>query len=287
MADGGELDRSLTRVLWELRAYLPDLVIIGGWVPFLFRRYGGFSTWRLDVPFTTEVDVLVDSPLPRVGNASIPQLLRQAGFESEGRTDPAAVWTKAPEVGEKVEFLITHRGTAHQLGRVVPVGDQNGLGAVSLEGLQLLRTHTTLLSVPLGAHAGQHQEADVRVPLLGAYVVNKASTFPRRPSRPGDITNPRRAKDLLYLRDLMAAGDEVVETIEEDLRRMVGSEPSSRSDLRTARNNLALALGPAFGGAISEASEAVVERSGSSPEVAVQDVRGYLTDLLEILGDAL
>lgn len=30
-------------VLAALRPYLPDIVLIGGWVPELYRRYGGLS----------------------------------------------------------------------------------------------------------------------------------------------------------------------------------------------------------------------------------------------------
>lgn len=287
MADPAELERSLTRVLWQLRAYLPDLVVVGGWVPHLFQRYGGFTSWHLEALFTREVDVLVDSRLPRGRHASIPDILREAGFDPAGPTGLAAVWRRAPEVGEMVEFLVAHRGTARQLGQVVPVGDQDGLGAVSLRGLQLLRTHTTVVPVPLEGPSGSSQVAGVRIPLLGAYVVNKAATFPRRSPRSGDITNPKRAKDLLYLRDLMAAGEEVVSTIEEDLRRVLRSDASAPSEVRAARNHLRLAGDGALQEAVFEASLAAAERLRVSPEAAAQDLQGHLADLLELLQDAL
>jgi hypothetical protein len=38
-----DLERAFTRVLWLLREYLPDLVIIGGWVPYLYRRWGSMG----------------------------------------------------------------------------------------------------------------------------------------------------------------------------------------------------------------------------------------------------
>jgi hypothetical protein len=196
------LERALRRMLWELRRYLPDLVIIGGWVPHLYRAYGGFQTWTLEIPFTTELDLLVRSPLARVGDESIPEILRDAGFEPIGEDRAAAAWAKDPEAGEKVEFLIAHTGTARQRGRVVPVRDHEGLGAISLVGLDLLRQHASILRVPLGLHEGAIYEADVNVPRLGAYAVNKAVTFPYRIARMGETVNPKRAKDLLYLRDL-------------------------------------------------------------------------------------
>jgi hypothetical protein len=42
MAEIERLERGLRSVLWTLRDYLPDLVLIGGWVPHLHRRYGVF-----------------------------------------------------------------------------------------------------------------------------------------------------------------------------------------------------------------------------------------------------
>jgi hypothetical protein len=47
------LERGLRSVLWELRDYLPDLVLIGGWVPHLHRRYGGFPEWRGELSLTS------------------------------------------------------------------------------------------------------------------------------------------------------------------------------------------------------------------------------------------
>ena len=40
MADLSHLERALRAVLWHLREHLTDLVLIGGWVPLLYRRTG-------------------------------------------------------------------------------------------------------------------------------------------------------------------------------------------------------------------------------------------------------
>jgi hypothetical protein len=90
MTDPPRLERALRHILWELRLYLPDLVIIGGWVPHLYRAYGGFQTWTLEVPFTSEVDLLVHPPLPRAGDETIPEILREAAFEPVGGDRMAA-----------------------------------------------------------------------------------------------------------------------------------------------------------------------------------------------------
>lgn len=245
--------------------------------------HGGFRTWTLEIPFTSELDLLVRPPLARVGDESIPEILRDAGFEPIGRGRAAATWDKDPEAGEKVEFLIAHTGTARQRGQVVPVPDQDGLGAISLVGLDLLRQRTTNLRVPLGSYEGVIQEVAVNVPRLGVYAVNKAVTFPYRGARAGEMVNPKRAKDLLYLRDLMAAGEEVMARIEDDVQQVATSDTSAIEDIRTARNNLALVLNGTLQRILPEVADAVSVGFGMGPEDALSDVRGHLTDFSLIL----
>jgi hypothetical protein len=57
-------EQRLLDLLWSIREYLPEILIIGGWVPHLYRQYGGFSAWSAELSFTYEMDVLVDRTLP-------------------------------------------------------------------------------------------------------------------------------------------------------------------------------------------------------------------------------
>jgi Nucleotidyltransferase len=287
MTELSRLERPLRNILWELRLYVPDLVIVGGWVPHLYRVYGGFQAWTSEVPFTSELDVLVRTRLPRVGDETIPEILTHAGFEPVGGDRAAAAWAKGAGAGEKVEFLIAHTGTARQRGQVVPVSDQEGLGAISLDGLDLLRRHTSVLRVPLGRHEGALRDAEVNVPRLGIYAVNKAVTFPQRSPFAGEVVNPKRAKDLLYLRDLMAAGEEVLTRIEDDIRHIARSDASAAEDTRTACNNMGLALNGTLQRTLPDVAEAVSVRFGVSQEEALSDVRGHLTDFWQVLRDVL
>jgi hypothetical protein len=282
MADLRQLERALGAVLWQLREYLGDLVVIGGWVPHLYRRYGGFATWTLETSLTAEVDLLVGPDLRSAHIRSIPEVLRAAGFEpdSEGA---AAVWSKDAASGEKIEFLIAHQGTARQQGRVVAVPGQASLGAISLAGLDLLGRHTSVLTVPIGLFENEMVMAQVRIPRLGAYVVNKAVTFPYRARRANEVVNPKRAKDLLYLRDLMAVGGEVVDRIEQDLREIANTDPVAVNDITNARNNLSLLLNGSLSRMLAEVAAAVSVRSRQGTDVAIADVIGYFTDLLEIV----
>jgi hypothetical protein len=218
---------------------------------------------------------------------SIPDVLRAAGFEPDNYQGPSAVWSKDPASGETVEFLIPHRGTARQQGRIITVPGQHDLGAISLAGLELLGRHTSVLTVPIGLLEDELVTAEVRVPRLGAYVVNKAVTFPYRSQRAGEAVNPKRAKDLLYLRDLMAAGDDVVERIEGDIREIANVDAAALNDISNGRNNLNLLLSGSLSRMLPEVAQALCVRSGLREDAAIADVIGHLTDLEEVLEPVL
>lgn len=243
-ADAREpLEHSLQRILWELRPYLDDIVVIGGWVPYLYQRYGGFAAWSGRLSLTAEVDVLVPPELPPGDRPPIPTILESAGFTPTQATPQAAVWTNDPERGEKVEFLVPHVGMYQTLGQVVPIRAQRGMGAISLTALDVMQRHVRVLPVLARGPDGKQSPVDLCVPVLGAYVLNKAATFQNRRSLAagpgaGVRPNPKKAKDLLYLRDLMHAGVEVVAAIERDIEGIVEQDAEARGVVDTAANNL-------------------------------------------------
>lgn len=273
-------ETAFRRIVHELRPYLDDLVIIGGWVPSLYRRYGGFATWAVGTSLTAEVDVLIDHPFPPAGRPTIPEILRNAGFRPTSGQGGLAVWEGDIRVGEMIEFLVPHQGTARGEGAVVRVPDQSGMGAIPLGGLELMRRYKQRLGIPIATAEG-NTDLEIWVPILGAYVVNKASTYARRQEHQAG-GNPKRAKDLLYLRDLMAAGAEVVDRIESDLAAIVRDQ--GKQQVRDARNTLYLAIGGAHERLLPEVARMLVEREPGFPvDAALADIRGRLTDLVEIL----
>lgn len=273
---------ALRRILLEIAPYLDDVVVIGGWVPHLYQRYGGFTNWGARITLTGEVDLLVDRRIVPAGRLPLSEILRRAGFEPVESHGGFAVWERDIQAGESIEFLVAHQGTSLGEGNVVPIEDQKGLGAISLEGLELLQRFKRQLTIPVLTTEGETL-LDVWVPTLGAYVVNKASTYARRHERVAG-GNPKRAKDLLYLRDLMAAGAEVVAKIEEDLCEIVDEDHRFRQRVCHARNTLYLSIGGAYQSLLPEVARMLVEREPSlDSEAAEADVRGHLTDLVEIL----
>lgn len=283
--ESSRYERALCRIVIELRPYLDEIVVIGGWVPYLYKRYGGFTSWNSNTSLTAEVDVLVNRPLPPGERLSIPELLRRANFRPSTEVGGLAVWEGDVQAGEKVEFLVPHVGTSRKVGTVVPVRDQTGMGAIPLGGLELMLRFKQKLAIPVTTDGGE-QSLEIWVPILGAYTVNKASTFSARREHAGG-GNPKQAKDILYLRDLMAAGLEVVNRIESDLTEMIQSGDTRRSPrekMRQARNTLDLALTGALRRILPEAAMMLVEREPAfTREAALVDIQGYLADLVDIL----
>lgn len=283
MTNLARYEAAFRRIVLQLRPYLDDLVIIGGWVPYLYRRYGGLGTWATGISLTAEVDVLIDRPFPPAGRPTIPEILRQAGFRPTEGQGGSAVWTGDIQAGEMIEFLMPHQGTARGEGAVIPVADQNGMGAIPLGGLELMRRFKRQLTIPIITTGGT-TDLEIWLPTLGAYVVNKASTYARRQAVQTE-GNPKRVKDLLYLRDLMAAGVEVVEQIEADLAVIAGDQ--GEEQVRSAQSTLYLAIGGAYQRLLPEVARMLVEReSALSVDAALADIRGHLTDLVEILRES-
>jgi len=273
---GEQGEEGLRHALWSLRRFLPELVLIGGWVPYIYRRYGGFSEWGSGLSGTTELDLLVAPQEHADDKHTIADVLRQAGFGSRAED---AVW-ESFDPAARIEFMTIHRGTATEVGRVVPL-DHAGVGAIALRDLTLLGEFTTTLQLPVGHVEGAPQSVDIRVPTLGAYALNKALTFPYRPAEPWEGASPRSAKDVLYLRDLLAAGDEVVERISSDI--VAVRSGGYEMDVERARSNVYLLLHGELRRHIAPAAEILREREGTGQSQAESDVAGHLTDFFELL----
>ena len=284
--DSGQFEQGLRRILWELREYLNDIVVIGGWVPYLYRKYGGFAEWKSSLSRTAEVDVLLVSSLEPLGRKPISTILDEAGFRPAADARPVAVWLGEVQQGEQIEFLVPHKGTARQIGLLQPIETQQGLGAVSLPDLELLRDFTRTLSLPITVEGQPPSELEVRVPWLGAYLANKAATFPKRRliGRTTLPENPKKAKDLLYMRDVMAAGEAIVRCIVEDCTAMRSVGKVVQSRIEYAANNLRLLRGGSFTTELEEAAEMLAERDATGQRESLADLRGYLDDALEVLG---
>lgn len=223
---------ALRRVLAALGPYREDLVLIGGWVPYLYQQFGGFPEWRVEIARTIELDLVVPSPLATEERQPLAEILVGAGFSAISRNE-GAVWVREGAGDEMIEFFTAHHGTARQIGTPRPVAGQAALTAISLTHLALLTEETQALTI--GANGGK--ELTVRVPTLGGYVLNKALTFMERLSA-SDHGVSKAAKDIAYIRDVMAGGERVRSQVRSDIEVLVKRVKSRRGEIRTARERL-------------------------------------------------
>jgi hypothetical protein len=278
-------------MLLALGPYLPDLILIGGWVPYLYHRYGGFSGWIQRPSLTTEADILVPTNLDSSTRPDLASVLRDSGFSPEGDGSNAAVWVRDALRGERIEFLIGHKVLARNQGRSTSVPGQRGVDAIAFGSLGILERHTVTLSLPAADPIAVTSQSDVqptvlsiRVPCLGAFVLNKSATFPLRLGTGSATTHLEAAKDILYLRDVFAAGRSVVETVRDDIKRIVATDPLAESVVRSGASNLSgLTRGPLLG-LLDQVAMMRHERELAVTTAAARaDAEGYLYDASAML----
>jgi hypothetical protein len=284
-------ERTLVNVLLALGPYLPDLILIGGWVPYLFHRYGGFPGWIQRPSLTTEADILLPTNLDSSTRPDLASVLRDSGFSPEGGGSSAAVWVRDASRGERIEFLIGHKVPARHQGRSTSVPGQRGIDAIAFGSLGILERHTAMLLLPLANAIAvtspslvQPTVLPVRVPCLGAFVINKAATFPLRLGTGSATTRLEAAKDILYLRDVFAAGRSVVGAVRDDLKRIVATDSLAETLVRRGASNLSGLSRGALRSLLDQVAMMRHERELAVTTAAARaDAEGYLHDASAML----
>ncbi len=80
------------RTLWILRDYLHEIIVGGGWAPFLYYRYL-LRNRDYEPILTRDIDFMVKKEVPVVGTKTVDQLLIEAGFEAilKSRDNPPLI----------------------------------------------------------------------------------------------------------------------------------------------------------------------------------------------------
>lgn len=143
--DVGEL--ALRRVLDVLRDYAGDLILIGGWVPFLHLTHGRSTVALPRTSRTREADLLLPRQMRRNARRPIAEILRDAAFERRG--PGGVIWVREPaERGEMIEFIQALTGPARDRGAPGPVSDQPDLKALKLDHLRVMEDFTETVLLP-------------------------------------------------------------------------------------------------------------------------------------------
>lgn len=193
----------LFTVLDTLRDYLPDIVIVGGWVPQIYA-------WKEESPeiavHSNDVDAAVAAKLPLRGSKGIAALMAAAGFDVETSDAGFALATfgkkKKPstrflyrkgKVTVPVEFITPLFGSGEEGSTVV----QSGLAVPALRYTDILLARTETVSLEGETLQGGRTRARFKVPTLPAFVLAKGLVFARRP------TVYKKGKDLAYIHEVL------------------------------------------------------------------------------------
>lgn len=246
--------RGFVHVLKALEPRLGEVVIVGGWAWYLYRKYLTGSA-GLQGEFTLDVDVVLPRPLPH--GRGLDRLLEDAAFEEDmtGENTPPVTryaWPTPEDPEAVVDFLTPARGAGTE--ETLRTG-----GVVA----QQLRTLDVLLEAPLVLSIDERSETEtfvgaVRVPRLGAFLLQKVQTLPSRRAT-------KRDKDLFYIFDLADEGRglrEMIKTDTEQIRLKKHGAPS----LEAAASQLRRDCGQASSSAVAKVMEQIPQEQRPSRE---------------------
>lgn len=201
--------KGLFKTLWILRAYLPEIVVGGGWAPFLYYQYFLKDTDR-DLIFTRDIDLLVKPKVPIIGSRTIDQLLEKEGFKAvfKSRDTPPVIHYEGEFEGEpvEIEFLTDQVGSESDLVKKV----QPDLHAEALRFISIVVENTIELTISGKDLPGVSGQLSVKVPTPAAYIFHKGLVYRRR-------QDPRKGdKDLYYIFDLLTGCKKLMPSIMDD-----------------------------------------------------------------------
>lgn len=181
---------SLLKTLEVLQSYLREIVIVGGWVPLLYCRYGQMPSRHPSVR-TMDIDIAVPRRLEEQGRPTIDELLSSAGYKVHlSGSDVPIIKYELTNPRTNIEFITPEVGRPGKA--TIPV--QRGLTAQALRYLEILLQNTRELEINDVASASNISLV-VRVPSPGAFIYQKGLTLPYRYSKV--------SKDLYYIFDLL------------------------------------------------------------------------------------
>ena len=203
--------RGFFSTLAILRSYLSEIVVGGGWAPFLYYRY--LVGDRLHAPvLTSDIDLMVKHEVPTVGTKTIDQLLIDARLSARFKTNdtPPIIHYEGIIEGAAVEIEFLTDQTGSRPDVVLEV--QKGLHAEALRYVSILVENTLKLNINDAKSLIDVTPLIVQVPTPAAYIFQKGLAFIHRRDK------TKRAKDLYYLFDIVAGLPQIRDNIHAELK---------------------------------------------------------------------
>lgn len=200
-----------------LKDYLSDMVISGGWVPFIYYHYL-LSNSDKEPLRTKDIDLVVPKKL-KVRGKTIDEILKGRGFRPVFKsldTPPVISYEGNIEGCDiEIEFLTTQKGPGGK--KVIKV--QKGLHAQALRFISLLIENTLLIEIHDFKLANE-EALKIKVPTPGAFIFQKGLVFTRRTRK------LKKAKDLYYIFDILSNCQELHSHIYNEFARFKEAYPS-------------------------------------------------------------
>jgi hypothetical protein len=181
------------RVIIEMAPYADEIVFVGGWVHALYLAEAN----ETEAIGTEDIDITIPGTLLTRDRPTLLELAARAGFERDPISEmegvaPWMVYTN--EQGETIPIDFLTEGDSRL---PVPIVGQPGLSAQGYPGQNVLLQNTRPMSVGKEVHALLDPPRIIRVPMLGAYVLQKGISSSTR------IHRVKRAKDLAYIHEIV------------------------------------------------------------------------------------
>lgn len=182
------------RLIVELQPYRDEIVFVGGWVHTLYlaeeNETGGVGTEDIDITLPPELRA-GDRPL-------LVELAIRAGFERDpiSDMDGVATWmVYTSDAGDTVPIDFLTEG--HPRAKLEIAG-QGGLMAQGYTGQRMLLENSRPMRVGSSLHPLVDPPCVIRVPKLGAYVLQKGVAASTR------LHPDKRAKDIIYVLEIVS-----------------------------------------------------------------------------------
>ncbi|MGD9214451.1 MAG: GSU2403 family nucleotidyltransferase fold protein [Desulfobacteraceae bacterium] len=193
-----DFKRGLLKTLAVLRPYHLQIVIGGGWAPFLYYRYLVKNRERTPI-LTRDIDFMVRHQVPLVGPKTIDEILtKEASLATvfKNLDNPPVIHYEGTIDGIEVEIEFLTDQTGSQEEKVLEV--QKGLHAEALRYISIIVENTLLLKIDDSEPAQGDGPLIVQVPKPAAYIFQKGLSFPARRDK------QKASKDLYYIFDILA-----------------------------------------------------------------------------------
>jgi len=200
------------RTLWILRGYLHEIIVGGGWAPFLYYRYL-LQNRDYEPVHTGDIDFMVKKEVPVVGNKTIDQLLIEAGLEArfKSRDNPPLIHYEGIIEGVEVEIEFLTDQTGSNSDIVLKV--QKDLHAEALRFISIIVDNVIEVTVDEPSVLRDPSSLKAKVPTPAAYIFHKGLIFTRRKH---DV---KKAKDLYYIFDILTGSSSLRPMIMDEFKK--------------------------------------------------------------------